>query len=298
MSINLPSKNYVTLSDKLRQELIDLGRKNMPKSMKINEIYSYAGKKYGIEYAVKHVEEMLGISIPYYMAVKFDGFLYIVDAIGGVYFDVPEAMVYDDPYQDLHINIKPGYQKLQGDTAIGFVRYRSYPQADLRRVKNQQAFIVAALTQALSKDDLLKNAGALLEMVYGYVETNIPLTEAIKYLGYVSDIKEENITTYTLPYDPKRVGDTVYIDEVAAYELVQEVFYSNADNSENSPSPEPSAGNEPANSPEPGVSPEPYGISEPGATPAALDTTPSLSVTITSPSPAQYNPPPELTGGN
>ena len=56
--------------------------------------------------------------------VKTEALIEMVDVIGGVWFDVPIDMVYDDPTQDLHINLKAGYQKLDGDKAEQLLRFR------------------------------------------------------------------------------------------------------------------------------------------------------------------------------
>ncbi|MCL2355484.1 MAG: LCP family protein, partial [Oscillospiraceae bacterium] len=62
-------------------------------------------------------EDILGIKIPYYVIVEMDAFIKLVDEIGGVWFYVPMDMKYDDYTQDLHIDLKQGYQLLDGDQA-------------------------------------------------------------------------------------------------------------------------------------------------------------------------------------
>ena len=90
------------------------------KNSKINAVY---GNGKG-EAMAQAVSELLGVPVDYYVSVDLDAFGAIVKAIGGVYFDVPIDMNYDDPYQDLHIHLEKGYQKLNAEQAIGVVRFR------------------------------------------------------------------------------------------------------------------------------------------------------------------------------
>ena len=70
------------------------------------------------------LEESLCVNIDYYALVNTSSFRRIVDAVGGVWFDVPKDMDYDDPEQGLSIHLKEGYQLLDGEQAMGLVRFR------------------------------------------------------------------------------------------------------------------------------------------------------------------------------
>ena len=68
-----------------------------------------------------------GMPIHYYMAVDYEGVGNIVDAIGGVWYDVPFHMKYDDTtkgIEDLHIDIPAGRQHLDRENAVEFLRFR------------------------------------------------------------------------------------------------------------------------------------------------------------------------------
>ena len=76
----------------------------------------------------------------------------LVDAIGGVYFDVPRRMYYNDLSQHFKIDLQPGYQLLDGNGAMGVLRWRhnsddsghilnsGYAMGDLGRIETQQPF--------------------------------------------------------------------------------------------------------------------------------------------------------------
>ena len=86
---------------------------------KINALYQKSPQK-----TVEAVENLTGINIDYYITVKTSALIEIVDAIGGVDFDVPINMDYDDDTQDLHIHLKAGQQKINGEKAEQLVRFR------------------------------------------------------------------------------------------------------------------------------------------------------------------------------
>ena len=113
-------------------------------SRKINAAYAIGG----IEQTKKEIERLLGFRPDYYVIVNFDGIAAIVDAIGGVEYEVPFRMEYDDPSQDLHIDLYAGNQTLNGDQVVQFLRWRhnndysvQYPNGDEGRVENQQKFL-------------------------------------------------------------------------------------------------------------------------------------------------------------
>ena len=72
----------------------------------------------------QEVSRLTGIYPDFYVMVEWEAIGELVDALGGVYFDVPFDMNYDDPYQDLHIHQEAGYRKLSGEDAMEVIRWR------------------------------------------------------------------------------------------------------------------------------------------------------------------------------
>jgi len=211
--------------------------------MKLNAVHHYASEKYGAEFAVKQVEEILGIEIQYYVKIDLEAFRFIVDEIDGVEFDVPRRMYYSDPLQGLSIDLQPGLQTLTGKQAEGLVRFRSYANGDLDRAVVQQAFIKALATQLLQKDKFLSNAPAMMETLVTYVQTNFNPVDLPKYLTYAKGLNTDSIFTYTLPGVPDDSSGTSYFlhDAAATAELAAQVFYG-AGISETEAKPEASTG--------------------------------------------------------
>ena len=108
------------------------------------------------------------------------GFAALVDAIGGVDFEVPIDMNYDDPYQDLHIHFSAGMQHLTGEEALKVVRFRhnndgsGYGSEDIGRMETQQAFLKAVAKQTLTLSNLDK-ISEFANIFNAYVETDLSL---------------------------------------------------------------------------------------------------------------------------
>ena len=93
---------------------------------KINIAYGVNGKdQEGMEALMDYVTELVGFRPDGYVLIDLDVFVDLVDKMGGVKFDVPCDMDYSDPAQDLTIDLKAGMQRLNGEQAMGLVRFRS-----------------------------------------------------------------------------------------------------------------------------------------------------------------------------
>ncbi len=129
-----------------RDTFIGESQSSAKASQKMNAQY-----KKGVDVSVTEVEELLGVNIDNYVVVKTSMLVDIVDTIGGVEFDVPIDMEYDDPTQDLHINLKAGMQTINGDKAEQLLRFRhnndgssysyKYGDNDFGRMRTQREFI-------------------------------------------------------------------------------------------------------------------------------------------------------------
>ena len=148
------------------------------KNMKLNATYSYGGAKA----VAQCVFEMLAVPVDYYVTVDFRAFQGIVNAIGGVWFDVPPGMNYDDPEQNLHIHLAPGYQKLNGEDALKMVRCRNaYDSQDIGRAATQRAFLVALVKQTVTLSNVINpdRVTKLINILNTYVKTDMPVNDMV-----------------------------------------------------------------------------------------------------------------------
>ena len=211
-------------------------------SLKINALYNIEKTP---EKTLKAVNEITGLDIKYYVIVKTEALIQLVDAIGGVEFNVPIDMKYDDPTQDLHIDLKAGTQKLNGEKAEQVLRFRhsnpdkitgqmsTYPSEygndDFGRMRTQRDFISALLKQTLKPGNIFK-LGEILEIAHKNVETNLELSYIKDYIPYAVEFNTDNLQTATLPGTTPDMKDTnnvsiFVINKKLSTELIQSMFY-------------------------------------------------------------------------
>ncbi|MBP3596751.1 MAG: LCP family protein [Clostridia bacterium] len=204
------------------------------KNQKYANGYDKINAKYqsGYESTITAVEELTGVSIDYYVLIKNTALVDVVDSIGGVEFDVPINMNYDDITQDLHIHLKSGLQTLNGDQAEQLVRFRhnndgsSYPSSygdnDYGRMRTQREFIKTLAKQLISLDNVPK-VKSIATAVFDNLETNITLSKALGYVpfGLKLDI-ENNLTMIQLPGQSDLVNELWFY--VPDYEKISELF--------------------------------------------------------------------------
>lgn len=202
---------------------------------KINALYS---RKHRPDETLKAVNEITGLNIEYYVVVKTEALIKLVDVIGGINFNVPIDMDYDDVTQDLHIHLKAGEQRLDGDKAEQVVRFRhnnngtSYPEEygdnDTGRMRTQREFIMQVVKQTAKPENIFK-LGEILDVAKEYVITNIDFNVAKDYIPYVVEFNTDNLLTETLPgtNTNKNTNQTwVFIhNQKQTEELVQELFF-------------------------------------------------------------------------
>ena len=222
--ISVPRDTYVNVCDEV-EELLG-GRYG---ATKFNAVHAYGGKEHGPEAAILQMEDLLGISIDHYVKVDFDAVVEIVDAVGGVEVDVPQDMYWDmSDTGDITINLKKGLQTLDGKKALQLVRFRRYADGDVGRIQVQQLFMKALMDKVLSTESIVKNLGDYIKVAYKYVETDVSLSDAVKYANYITKVDTGKISMETLPGAGQYIGGLSYFvhDPEATREMVDRVFYS------------------------------------------------------------------------
>ena len=189
---------------------------------RINSVYNYygAGEK-GIQHLYKEVAQLVGFEPDYQVVVEWDAVGEIVNAMGGVYFDVPRNMNYDDPTQNLHIHQEKGYRLLSGDDAMQVIRYRhdnrvngktlGYPDGDLGRIATQQAFLKAVVEQLLQVKNLTK-LNQFVKVFQNNVETDMTFTNILWFAqqAVFGGLKVENVNFVTMPNTPVSCWSRTY----------------------------------------------------------------------------------------
>lgn len=192
------------------------------KYQKINAAHAITGgtgKIAGPQGTIEAVSRLTGVPINYYVEFSFDSIADIMDSLGPVTFDVPDivgggkGMVYDDPAQNLHINIPAGVQELNGEQIVHLLRFRKgnydettksrpqYANGDIGRISMQQEFLKALVDQKLNASLILKIPAIFKEVSSG-LKTNFTVGDIVKYSGYLTNFSSTGLNAQSLPGRP------------------------------------------------------------------------------------------------
>lgn len=195
-----------------RDTYVGKNKNSVKANDKLNTVYS----KSGIDTCMEKVEKITGIELDYYAVVNTKALIKIVDIIGGVNFDVPIKMDYDDPTQNLHIHLKKGMQKIDGEKAEQLLRFRhnnngstysqEYGDNDYGRMKTQREFIKETMKQTLQLKNITK-AKKIISAVFENVNTNVEEGLIKQYLPYAIEFNTDSILMEQLPGESTKYND-------------------------------------------------------------------------------------------
>ena len=181
----------------------------------------------GPESTCRAVSEMLNINVDHYVIINFDGFAAVIDILGGIEMDIPARMYHWDPVDpSLQIDIPAGQQRLSGQQALNYVRFRGTPTADIGRVQRQQEFL-KTLFDELKQSKNITKVPAMISEIYEYVETDMSIKDMVQLANMAKKFSTENIVTQTLPgrnaSDPI-AGSCWKVDPEISHRLIEALF--------------------------------------------------------------------------
>ena len=208
-------KTNTEIDSLCKDSFLDVDRKTLTAYMNAKgSEKSDAEYKIKLKFAIKYLSTLLyrcyGFSADFYAQVNLDGFVDIVDAIGGVDVYVQNDMNYDDPYQDLHIHIKAGNQHLNGKDAEGFIRFRyGYAGADIARIDAQKIFMTAFIKKLMSIEGVSK-LNDLVKEINANLNTNVSLSDALYFATNALDLDLTKVVMLTMPGTPAYINNVSY----------------------------------------------------------------------------------------
>lgn len=227
-----PKQDKVSIMSIPRDTYTGKNKNKATASDKINTLYNKNPQE-----LINKINDITGLNIMNYVNVDTKGLRDLVDAVGGINYEVPIDMDYDDDTQNLHIHLKAGYQLLDGNKAEQLVRFRhnndgstypaSYGDNDLGRMRTQREFIKELIHQIKDKQ-LVLNLNKYIQIAQSNVETNMDINSMINYVPYLVDFDLEKLDSVALPGSPKKCnGVWLYIpSKVKIEEVVNEKFNS------------------------------------------------------------------------
>ncbi|MCL2350475.1 MAG: LCP family protein [Defluviitaleaceae bacterium] len=234
--VSLPRDTNVQLTTEQRAAFTAINR-NPPNQFKLNEMFTRAGARgpngHGLAFLQSHIENILDVEFDYYVLVDLRAFRYIVDALGGIYMDVPQRLFYrgrqlpDGTWDagEIHIDIQAGWQRLNGSQAEQVVRFRQFPDGDIGRIRMQHLFLQAFMSQVLTMEALMNEPLTLFNSFVNHIDTNIGLASVIRYnnRGILNAIDYEQIGVHTLPGSFITGHSNYFIDEMASLQLIRDI---------------------------------------------------------------------------
>lgn len=177
---------------------------------KVNHAHSYGGT----ELAISTIKDFLQIPIHHYVKLDYRALFKTVDDLGGIEVDVPIDMKYKDTRSEppLNVDLKKGVQTLNGEQAMGFVRFRKgYPNQDLGRIQAQQAFLDALIKKITSPASIM-NIPNYIDTMSKYVETDMDMKTMLIVAKQALSIDISRIEKKTVPGEPDMINGISYYE--------------------------------------------------------------------------------------
>lgn len=169
---------------------------------KVNHAHAFGG----IELTMQTLRQFLGLDIDYYVQVNYQALINIVDALGGVDYDVPEGI-------NIHkgkVKIQPGQNHLDGNEVMWYLRTRNiYNNGDIGRVNTQQAFVKAMVDEMVKKSKDM-NLMTFISNYIKYVKTNLPMSAMLDLAGHINSFSSDKMSTHTVPGMEQTINGTSY----------------------------------------------------------------------------------------
>lgn len=190
---------------------------------KINSAYTLGG----VDLTSRTIADFLGVRPDYFIAIDSQGLARLVDALGGVEIDVDKRMHYHDHAQHLNIDLQPGPQRLNGEQAVGYVRFRHDRTGDFARIGRQQNFIRAVMHEAVQPRNLPR-LPRLLSLFAKTVETNLNITDLRAVGDLLKQIGPDGVKAATLPGSTLDLHGVSYLqpDEAQTVHVVNEILFN------------------------------------------------------------------------
>ena len=169
---------------------------------KVNHAHAFGG----IELTMQTLRQFLGLDIDYYVQINYQALMNIVDALGGVDYDVPEGI-------NIHkgkVKIHPGPNHLDGNEVMWYLRTRNiYNNGDIGRVNTQQAFVKAMIDEVVKKSKNM-NLMTFISNYLKYVKTNLPMSAMFDLAGHINSFSSDKMSTNTVPGMEQSINGTSY----------------------------------------------------------------------------------------
>lgn len=177
------------------------------------KISDFLATENGDQAVIDAIRQKLSVPVHYYAKMDLSAIKQIIDNVDGIDFEVPMDMIYDDPHQNLHINLKKGNHNLNGEEVCQLLQFRQgYTEGDLSRIQLHQQFIKEFIKQKFNKENIDK-APELFKIISNNIVTTYPISNLEQDMKTISAINSNNIVFETIP------GKNAIHNGIAVYEI-------------------------------------------------------------------------------
>ncbi len=224
-----PTTKMIHLFSIMRDSYVEIPEHGF---QKINAAYALGGA----ELSMHVIGNFVGEPIYYYMETDFEGFIGLVDELGGIEIDVEKDMVSHNstPGTQYYINLKKGLQMLDGDKSLQYVRFRSDIESDYGRTNRQRKFLAAIGNEMQQTGSILKFP-KILGSMEPYMKTNMNFKTMFRLASLGLTANTKDITSAQLPPPHILVQDTINsawvitFDQQLLHDYVQQLLKGEID---------------------------------------------------------------------
>ncbi|MBR0325392.1 MAG: LCP family protein [Selenomonadales bacterium] len=179
----------------------------------------------GTPLALRMVEGYLGITIPYYATVDHAVFTQVLDELGGIDLYVEKDMSYTDSYDGFTIDLKKGYQTLDGEKAQQYIRYRDPDIGEFGRMKRQQRLVKAIIDQHATVGTMF-DVPSILSILSEQSDTNLTFYPLLRIANVLSEYQSDMMFGEILPGQSQSDAQGSYwsVDPVKVDAIFHRIF--------------------------------------------------------------------------
>ena len=179
----------------------------------------------GTPLALRMVEGYLGITIPYYATVDHAVFTQVLDELGGIDLYVEKDMSYTDSYDGFTIDLKKGYQTLDGEKAQQYIRYRDPDLGEFGRMKRQQRLVKAIIDQHATVGTMF-DVPSILSILSEQSDTNLTFYPLLRIANVLSEYQSDMMFGEILPGQSRSDAQGSYwsVDPVKVDAIFHRIF--------------------------------------------------------------------------
>lgn len=167
------------------------------------------------------------VPIDRYVRISPNALSELVDLLGGLEIFVSAPMSYTDISGKLTIDLEPGWQTLNGDRAIQFVRFRNDELGDIGRIQRQQV-LLSSLSQNFAKPKFIKDLPKIIFFLKEYIDTNLTASEMLALVNFITQVDSSHLKMMLLPgkFSNPNTSDRSYwvVDATKKRQIIQQYF--------------------------------------------------------------------------